>query len=119
MRTEKSFIQPIIFYRNSFMGGDGWTYYAMRVTIGATCRTCGQPRGPLTGGRVIEDGEYSFVNKWTNECGHQDSFKDAYLEYLYLKNSGQLDANGLPVAGEILPPPNEALHPNDARRIHA
>jgi hypothetical protein len=86
------------------------------VTIAATCPTCGQPRGPLTHGLACEEGEFYFVNNWTNACGHEDSYKNAWQEYHQLKKDGILDADGLPVAGEILPLPKEAMHPNDARR---
>jgi len=98
----RSFIQPTIFWRNSFDGGDGWRWGTRRVTISATCPTCGQPRGPLVYGRVCEDGEFFNVNNWTNACGHQDSYKDAWQEYLQLKKDGVLNADGLPIAGEVL-----------------
>lgn len=114
MKKPTTFIQPDIFYRNSFVGGDGWVFYPLRVTISATCPTCDELRGPLTGGRVIEDGEVSFVNQWVNPCGHQDSYKDAYLEYRQLVAQGILDDNGLPVEGQVLETPREAKHPNAA-----
>jgi hypothetical protein len=74
-----------IFYRNSFSGGDGWTYYPMEVTIGNACPTCGAPRGVPEPGTVIEDGERYSVSVWRNECGHLDTYRDCYHEAIAIQ----------------------------------
>jgi len=76
----------IIFYRNSYAGGDGWTYYTMPVQLSDNCPKCGQPRGEAHPGRVIEDGEVFCVDTWVNPCGHQGLYRDCWQEHNELIN---------------------------------
>lgn len=75
----------IIMYRNTYVGGDGWTYYPMTVTIADKCPVCGGPRGPVKYHRFCEDGEWFTVNTWDNPCGHIDKYKDCYNEAKAIK----------------------------------
>jgi hypothetical protein len=78
--TEEDFMKVIIMYRNTFNGGDGWTYHPMTVTISKTCPVCGGKRGEPKSYRFCEDGEWFTVNTWENDCGHVDSYRDCYFE---------------------------------------
>lgn len=69
-----------IMYRNSYHGGDGWTYYPLTVVIAATCPVCGGKRGEPTMRRFCEDGEWYNVSTWQNPCGHIDRYQDIYAE---------------------------------------
>lgn len=69
-----------IMYRNSFDGGDGWKYYPMKIKISDQCPTCGEQRGNPIQYTFCEDGDWIVVDRWENECGHIDSYKDVYLE---------------------------------------
>jgi hypothetical protein len=69
-----------IMYRNSYHGGDGWTYYPLLVTIMNNCPKCGAPRGKPKPHNQCEDGEFFCVDVWNNPCGHLDSYKDVYFE---------------------------------------
>lgn len=69
-----------IMYRNSWSGGDGWTYYPVTVTIAATCPVCGEPRGTPTRRLFCEDGEWYDLDVWENPCGHLDRYQDVYAE---------------------------------------
>jgi hypothetical protein len=71
-----------IMYRNSFIGGDGWSYYPMNVEIADTCPVCGGPRGKPYGHNFYEDGETYHVHRWDNPCGHVDLYKDVYFEHV-------------------------------------
>jgi hypothetical protein len=73
-----------IMYRNSYDGGDGWTYYPLTVAIADTCPVCGGPRGEPVMQPFREDGEWYALSTWTNECGHLDRYQDVYAEYLTL-----------------------------------
>ena len=74
-----------IMFRNTYTGGDGWTYYPMRVEIADNCPVCGQKRGEPKHYRFCEDGEWFSVETWDNACGHIDSYKDCYFEAKKLK----------------------------------
>lgn len=74
-------------WRNTFNGGDGWTYYPMTVEIADTCPVCGGPRGEPRGYNFFEDGETFHVNVWDNPCGHIDSYRDCYFEAKKLKEA--------------------------------
>ena len=67
-------------YRNTYEGGDGWTYYPMAVEISDDCPKCGQRRGTPEPQQFCEDGEWFTVDRWTNACGHVDTYKDVYQE---------------------------------------
>lgn len=74
-------MKAVIMYRNSYHGGDGWTYYPMVVDIAETCPKCGYLRGEPKRTRFCDDGEYYEVDVWKNPCGHVDSYKDVYFEH--------------------------------------
>jgi hypothetical protein len=81
--------EVLIMYRNSYEGGDGWTYYPMKVTINDNCH-CGAKRGDPYSYRFCDDGEWFDVQKWDNACGHIDKYKDCYHEHLALKASNKV-----------------------------
>lgn len=83
-------MEAIIMYRNSFTGGDEWTYYPMKVTISDNCPVCGGKRGIPKPYRFCEDGEWFDVNIWRNECGHVDMYKDCFLEHQKIKESKEI-----------------------------
>lgn len=72
-------------YRNNFVGGDGWTYYPMNIVIADNCPVCGGKRGAPVAHNFCEDGEWFTVDRWDNQCGHLDKYKDCYLESVELK----------------------------------
>jgi len=67
-------------YRNNYDGGDGWTYYPMRIRIGSKCPVCNGLRGKPYEYRFCDDGEWFTVDKWDNPCGHLDKYGDVYKE---------------------------------------
>lgn len=69
-----------IMYRNTFHGGDGWTYYPMRLEIADKCPKCGGERGKPYGYNFHEDGEWFHVEKWENPCGHIDTYREVWHE---------------------------------------
>lgn len=71
-----------VMYRNSWFGGDGWTYYPKNIRISDNCPKCGKPRGKTKPYRFCEDGEWFIVDKWENPCGHIDNYKDCLIEAL-------------------------------------
>lgn len=80
-------IHRTVFYRNSFDGGDGWTYFPMLVELSPNCPKCGQKRGEPWQGRVIEDGETFAVDQWVNPCGHVDSYGDCWKEHQQIQRT--------------------------------
>jgi len=50
------------------------------VAISAACPNCGGPRGEKRSGRIIEDGEYYWVDDWDNQCGHEDMYASVLVE---------------------------------------
>lgn len=85
-------MQVTIFYRNSFIGGDGWTYYPLRLEIGDRCPKCGGPRGKVHHALVIEGGEFFLVDGWENPCGHVDLYKDCFFESISSSKVNQGEA---------------------------
>jgi hypothetical protein len=79
-----------LFYRSSYVGGDGWTWYPLTVEISDNCPKCGGKRGTPYPGRVIEDGETFAVQNWDNPCGHIDYYKDCYLEAVALAKAKKI-----------------------------
>jgi hypothetical protein len=69
-----------VMYRNSFFGGDGWTYYPKTIEISSNCPKCGQPRGKPYNYNFCEDGEWFSVDRWDNPCGHVDYYGDVLRE---------------------------------------
>lgn len=65
-----------IMYRNSYKGGNGWTYYP----IDNNCKQCGEKRGKPELRNFCEDGYWHNLSVWENPCGHIDYYKDCYLE---------------------------------------
>lgn len=76
-----------IMFRNSYVGGDGWTYYPLTIEIGDNCPVCGCKRGEVKPINMCEDGEWFNVDTWHNECGHIDYYSQCYKEYLNLSNT--------------------------------
>lgn len=72
-------------YRNNYDGGDGWTYYPMRIEISDNCPICGCKRGEPKWHNQCEDGEWFQVQTWNNPCGHTDYYGDVYRESKELK----------------------------------
>lgn len=77
-----------IMYRNSFEGGDGWTFYPREIEISDWCPQCGIRRGIPYPKQYCEDGEFYTVHNWDNPCGHVDSYKEVYLESKGITDSG-------------------------------
>ena len=77
-----------VMYRNSWFGGDGWTYYPVTVEVADTCPVCGGPRGEPTPHSQCEDGEWFSLNTWTNPCGHLDRYPDVLVEAGYVTKQG-------------------------------
>lgn len=69
-----------IMYRNSYVGGDGWQYGVVHVTIADNCPICGAPRGAPRPHQQCEDGEWFTVDVWENSCGHLDSYREVWHE---------------------------------------
>jgi hypothetical protein len=76
-----------IMYRNSFVGGDGWSYCPATIEIDDDCPVCGSKRGTPHGYNFCEDGEWFNVDKWDNPCGHIDLYKDCYFESLRIQEN--------------------------------
>jgi hypothetical protein len=85
-------MKVLIMYRNTYEGGDGWTYHPLSIEISDYCQApvedeeknpvpCGVKRGTSTPHSFCEDGEFYTVDTWKNACGHVDTYKDCYLEH--------------------------------------
>jgi rRNA maturation protein Nop10 len=64
--------------------GTGPGYTGVRVvtiTVKAECPRCGGPRGAATPYRFAEDGAWYTVDRWTNECGHEDMYDAVLVEH--------------------------------------
>lgn len=72
-----------IMYRNNWFGGDGWTFYPVDVEISDNCPQCGEKRGKPSRAFQCEDGEFYYVDKWSNSCGHVDYYSDVLVEAGY------------------------------------
>ena len=79
-----------VMYRNSWFGGDGWTYYPKTIEISDKCPICGKPRGKTKPYRFFEDGEWFVVDRWVNSCGHIDDYKDCLIEAKKIKGFKEL-----------------------------
>ncbi len=84
-KTQQDVMTVTVMYRNSFFGGDGWTYYPTRITISAFCPVCGKQRGLPRWYNLCEDGEWFSVQVWDNPCGHKDMYSDVLKEAEYKK----------------------------------
>lgn len=73
-----------IMYRNTYNGGDGWTYYPLTVKVGDKCLHCGGQRATPYAFTFCEDGEWLTVDRWNNECGHLETYREVYTEWLEL-----------------------------------
>lgn len=63
--------------------GNSGSYEGVWVTtviIKKICPVCGGPRGDKRDGRIIEDGEYYYVDNWDNPCGHHDWYGQVLKE---------------------------------------
>jgi hypothetical protein len=67
-------------YRNNFDGGDGWSYYPRTIQIADLCPQCGERRGTPYNYNFCEDGEWFSVDKWSNPCGHLDTYGACWRE---------------------------------------
>ncbi|MCD5326804.1 hypothetical protein ACFFU8_17935 [Chromobacterium piscinae] len=65
--------------------GTSYTFDIVEVEIADTCQKCGGPRGTPTRNRYCEDGEFYYVDNWTNPCGHVDRYLDVLREAKALK----------------------------------
>ncbi|WP_242890894.1 hypothetical protein [Actinomadura litoris] len=45
-----------------------------------TCPACGRPRGEPGHSMIVEDGEYYYVDAWSNTCGHIDMYRQVLVE---------------------------------------
>ncbi|MFD4315073.1 hypothetical protein [Streptomyces sp. NPDC058548] len=64
--------------------GTGRGYEGVRivtVTVAPECPRCGGPRGEARPHRFSEDGAWYIVDKWSNGCGHTDSYDAVLAEY--------------------------------------
>jgi hypothetical protein len=69
-------------------GGPGpFSVVARKVEIADTCPACGGPRGEASGYNGCEDGDYYWVNVWSNACGHIDSYPDVLAEAAALRGT--------------------------------
>lgn len=86
-----------IMYRNSYIGGDGWTYHPLEIEISNYCQTvitdeharpvkCCVRRGKPVAYSFTEDGENFVVHTWKNPCGHLDTYRECFFE-----NKGRVD----------------------------
>jgi hypothetical protein len=80
-------MQVTIMYRNNWFGGDGWTYYPIKIIIADNCPICGKKRGKPYPYRFRECGEWFTVDKWDNPCGHLDTYRDCIIESEQLKKN--------------------------------
>lgn len=61
--------------------GSGPTSPAVRtVGIADRCPRCGHPRGTPKTIRQHDDGVTYWVDVWSNDCGHVDSYTDVAIE---------------------------------------
>lgn len=54
--------------------------FVRAVTISAYCPACGERRGKPENANTCDDGEHYSVDRWTNPCGHLDSYADVVTE---------------------------------------
>lgn len=58
-------------------------YHGVRVdevTRRWVCPTCGGPRGEPYLTSQCEDGDWLWVHRWSNDCGHVDYYRDVARE---------------------------------------
>lgn len=77
-----------VMFRNSFFGGNGWTYYPVQIEIGDRCPECGGPRGEPAKHTFRDCGEWFTVDTWQNPCGHLDTYKSCLLEAWRITKQG-------------------------------
>ncbi|WP_433856744.1 hypothetical protein [Streptomyces kronopolitis] len=64
--------------------GTGSGYEGVRITpviVSAECPCCGGPRGSAVPYRFHEDGDWYTAHKWTNQCGHVDTYAAVLAEF--------------------------------------
>lgn len=54
--------------------GNGYLEGTQLVNVNWVCPQCGQPRGKIEKGRVIEETQNYTVDTWVNPCGHCDRY---------------------------------------------
>lgn len=57
------------------------------IEIADTCPCCGGPRGQPYFHRLCEDGEWYDVSRWSNPCGHLDTYAAVIEEARNLERS--------------------------------
>lgn len=50
------------------------------VTVSAFCRVCGERRGDPYGHNFYADGDWAWVQRWDNPCGHVDMYEYVIAE---------------------------------------
>lgn len=60
-----------------------------RVTVSARCPRCGGPRGEARGLNQHDDGAWYSVDVWTNQCGHEDLYRDVVREAAQRARGGE------------------------------
>jgi len=88
-------------YRNNWFGGDGWTFYPVKIEIADNCPVCGAKRGDPHPRSYCEDGEWYTVDNWENPCGHIDTYQMAYREHLRLLDQKQEQTSQDPATPRI------------------
>ncbi|UQA95731.1 hypothetical protein [Streptomyces halobius] len=66
---------------NRGSGGDYVGVWVTTVMIAAVCPVCGGPRGEAVPYRFCEDGEWYSVDRWSNPCGHVDTYAAVLAEH--------------------------------------
>lgn len=93
--------------------GSGREYVGVRivtVTVKAECPRCGGPRGTATHHRFCEDGEWYSVARWSNACGHEDSYEAVLAEH-HKRLQAFEDAEERAAARAVVAGPDDAVLP--------
>lgn len=53
---------------------NGYLEGTQLINVNWVCPQCGQPRGKIVKGRVIEEAQNYTVDTWVNDCGHCDKY---------------------------------------------
>lgn len=58
-----------------------WHPVLITLTIPDHCTKCGGPRGTTNRTRQCLDGEFYYVDTWTNPCGHIEKYHDLIADF--------------------------------------
>jgi hypothetical protein len=61
---------------------EGWIRHTLDIEISDKCPVCGGKRGKPYGYNFYDDGDWFWVNRWDNPCGHLDKYADCIKESL-------------------------------------